>query len=68
MKIGVLLKQTPDTETKIKIKPDASGIDESDIKWVISTYDEYAVEEALRLKEAAGGGEVVVDGRNQKGR
>ena len=60
MKIGVLLKQTPDTETKIKIKPDASGIDESDIKWVISTYDEYAVEEALRLKEAAGGGEVVI--------
>lgn len=60
MKIGVLLKQTPDTETKIKIKPDASGIDESDIKWVISTYDEYAVEEALRLKDAAGGGEVVI--------
>ena len=60
MKIAVLLKQTPDTETKIKIKPDASGIEESDIKWVINPYDEYAVEEALRLKEAAGGGEVVV--------
>ncbi|MBI4223853.1 MAG: electron transfer flavoprotein subunit beta/FixA family protein [Deltaproteobacteria bacterium] len=60
MKIGVLLKQTPDTETKIKIKPDASGIDEADIKWVINPYDEYAVEEALRLKEAAGGGEVVI--------
>lgn len=60
MKIGVLLKQTPDTETKIKIKPDASGIDESDIKWIINPYDEYAVEEALRLKELAGGGEVVI--------
>lgn len=60
MKIGVLLKQTPDTETKIKIKPDASGIDEGDIKWVINPYDEYAVEEALRLKDAAGGGEVVI--------
>lgn len=60
MKIGVLLKQTPDTETKVKIKPDGSGIDESDIKWVINPYDEYAVEAALRLKEAAGGGEVVV--------
>lgn len=60
MKIGVLLKQTPDTETKIKIKPDALGIDESDIKWVINPYDEYAVEEGLRLKEAAGGGEVVI--------
>lgn len=60
MKIGVLLKQTPDTETKIKIKPDAAGIEEADIKWVINPYDEYAVEEALRLKDAAGGGEVVV--------
>ncbi|OGQ47485.1 MAG: hypothetical protein A3H42_05905 [Deltaproteobacteria bacterium RIFCSPLOWO2_02_FULL_46_8] len=60
MKIGVLLKQTPDTETKIKIKSDASGIDESDIKWVINPFDEYAVEEALRLKEASGGGEVVI--------
>lgn len=60
MKIGVLLKQAPDTETKIKIKPDASGIEESEIKWVINPYDEYAVEEALRLKEKAGGGEVVL--------
>ena len=60
MKIGVLLKQVPDTETKIKVKPDASGIEESDIKWVINPYDEYAVEEALRLKEKLGAGEVVV--------
>lgn len=60
MKIGVLLKQTPDTETKIKIRGDASGIEESDIKWVINPYDEYGVEEALRLKEASGGGEVVL--------
>lgn len=60
MKIGVLLKQTPDTETKIKIKPDASGVEESDIKWVINPYDEYAVEEALRLKEKASAGEVVL--------
>lgn len=60
MKIGVLLKQTPDTETKVKIKSDASGVEESDIKWVINPYDEYAVEEALRLKEAAGGEVVIV--------
>ncbi|OGQ06213.1 MAG: hypothetical protein A3F82_09035 [Deltaproteobacteria bacterium RIFCSPLOWO2_12_FULL_44_12] len=60
MKIAVLLKQTPDTETKIKIKSDASGVDETDIKWIINTYDEYAVEEALRLKEAVGTGEVVI--------
>ncbi|MFH0799896.1 MAG: electron transfer flavoprotein subunit beta/FixA family protein [Pseudomonadota bacterium] len=60
MKIGVLLKQVPDTETRIKIKPDGSGIDEGGIKWVINPYDEYAVEEALRLKEKKGGEVVIV--------
>ncbi|MBI4126649.1 MAG: electron transfer flavoprotein subunit beta/FixA family protein [Deltaproteobacteria bacterium] len=58
MKIGVLLKQVPDTATKVKIVNDA--IDESEVKWVINPYDEYAVEAALRLKEKAGGGEVVI--------
>lgn len=60
MKIGVLLKQVPDTETIIKINSDASGIDEAGVKWVINPYDEYAVEEALRCKEKVGSGEVVV--------
>lgn len=60
MKIGVLLKQVPDTETKIKLKSDGSGIEEGEIKWVINPYDEYAVEEALKLKEKAGGEVVVV--------
>jgi electron transfer flavoprotein beta subunit len=50
MKIGVLLKQVPDTETKIRLKSDGSGIEEGEIKWVINPYDEYAVEEALKLK------------------
>lgn len=60
MKIGVLLKQVPDTETKIKIRADGKGIDESDIKWIMNPYDEYAVEEALRLKEKSGGEVVIV--------
>ncbi len=60
MKIAVLLKQVPDTETKIRIKADASGIEADGIKYIISPYDEYAVEEALKTKEKAGGGEVVV--------
>ncbi|MBI2345996.1 MAG: electron transfer flavoprotein subunit beta/FixA family protein [Deltaproteobacteria bacterium] len=60
MKIGVLLKQVPDTETRIKLKPDGSGIDESDIKWVVNPYDEFAVEEALQLKEKRGGEVVIV--------
>lgn len=60
MKIGVLLKQVPDTEARIRVKPDGSGIDEGEIKWVINPYDEYAVEEALRLKESRGGEVVIV--------
>lgn len=60
MKIGVLLKQVPDTETKIRLKADGSGIEEDGVKWVINPYDEYAVEEALKLKEKAAGSEVVV--------
>lgn len=55
MRIFVCIKQVPDTETKIKIKPDGSGIDEAGVKWIINPYDEYAVEEALKLKEANGG-------------
>lgn len=55
MKIGVLIKQVPDTETRIRLASDAKAIDESSVKWVVNPYDEYAVEEALRLKEKAGG-------------
>ncbi len=51
MKIFVCLKQVPDTETKIKILPDQSGIDPAGIKWVLNPYDEYAVEEAIRFRE-----------------
>lgn len=60
MKIGVLIKQVPDTETKIKIKDDLSGIDETGIKFVVSPYDEFAIEEALKTKEANPGSEVTV--------
>ena len=57
--IVVCIKQVPDTETQIKIAGDGKTIDQSDIKWVMSPYDEFGVEEALKLKEA-NGGEVVV--------
>lgn len=60
MKIAVLVKQVPDTETKIKIKPDASGIEETGIKFVMSPYDEFAVEEAIKIKEKNPGTETVV--------
>lgn len=51
MKIFVCIKQVPDTETKIKILPDQSGIDPTGIKWVMNPYDEFAVEEAIKFKE-----------------
>lgn len=60
MRIVVPVKQVPDTETKIVIKPDGVSIDESSITWILNPYDEYAVEEALRIKEASPQGEVIV--------
>ena len=60
MKIGVFLKQVPDTETKIRITADGDGIETGDIKWIVNPYDEFAVEAGLRLKESAGGEVVVV--------
>ena len=54
MKILVCLKQVPDTETKVKVAADGRSLDPADVKWITSPYDEYALEEALRLKEAKG--------------
>ena len=56
----VCIAYVPDTETKIKIAADGKSIDESDVKWIVSPYDEYALEEALRTKEAKGAGTVTV--------
>lgn len=60
MNIIACVKQVPDTEAQIKVKADGSGIDESQIKWVMNPYDEYGVEEALRLKEKNGGDVTIV--------
>lgn len=60
MNIVACVKQVPDTEAQIRVKPDGSGIDETGIKWVMNAYDEYGVEEALRLKEKHGGDVTIV--------
>jgi electron transfer flavoprotein beta subunit len=60
MKIAVLVKQVPDTETKIQLTADKTGIDQGAIKWVVNPYDEIAIEAALQLKEKTGGEIVVV--------
>jgi electron transfer flavoprotein beta subunit len=60
MHIYVCTRQVPSTETKIKLRPDSSGIESSDIKWVLSPYDEFALEEAIALKEKNPGSSVSV--------
>ena len=60
MKMIVCVKQVPDTETRIRIAPDGQGILESDVNWIVSPYDEFALEEALRVREAKAGEVVLV--------
>lgn len=55
MEIVVLLKQVPATESIIAVAGDGKSIKTDDLKWVISPYDEFAVEEALQIREAQGG-------------
>jgi electron transfer flavoprotein beta subunit len=56
----VAVAYVPDTETRIKIGADGKSIDESEVKWIVSPYDEYGLEEALRIKDAKGAGTVRV--------
>lgn len=59
MKIVVCIKRVPDTEARIRIGGGGTTIDPSGIKFVISPYDEFALETALRLKDAHGATEVL---------
>lgn len=60
MKIFVCVKQVPDTETKMKLSADSKNIDTSSIKWILNPYDEFAVEEALKLRDQMAGSQVFV--------
>lgn len=66
MEIVVLLKQVPATESLIGIADDGVSIKRDDIKWVINPYDEFAVEEALRIKEAHGGSVSILSAGSEK--
>jgi electron transfer flavoprotein beta subunit len=59
MKIIVCVKEVPDTETKIKLNQSGDGIATDGINWIVSPYDEFAIEEALQLEQKHGG-EVVI--------
>jgi electron transfer flavoprotein beta subunit len=61
MKIVVLVRQTPDTEAQITANSSGNGIDESSIKWILNPFDEFAVEEAVQIKENTGA-EVIILG------
>lgn len=55
MRILVFVKRVPDTESRIRLDAAGKAVSEDGLNFIISPYDEYAVEEALRLKAALGG-------------
>ena len=59
MKILVPVKRVVDFNVKIRVKPDGSGVDLANIKMSMNPFDEIAVEEAIRLKEAGKAAEIV---------
>ena len=60
MKIAVLVKRVPDTASVFEIASDGKSVELSNLKYVMSPYDEHAVEEAMKLKEGQGAQVVVV--------
>lgn len=55
MNIMVCVSRVPDTATKIIIGSDGKSIDKQGVKYIINPYDEFAIEEGLRLREKNGG-------------
>jgi electron transfer flavoprotein beta subunit len=51
MKVVVCVNHVPDTETKIKVGADGVSIDRAGVNFMLSPYDEFAVEEALRMRD-----------------
>jgi electron transfer flavoprotein beta subunit len=60
MKILVAVKRVVDYNVKIRVKSDQSGVDTANVKMSMNPFDEIAVEEAIRLKEAGVASEIVV--------
>jgi len=56
----VCIKQVADTETRVKVAADGKVLDPAGVTWILNPYDEFALEQALRIKESQGSGEVVV--------
>jgi electron transfer flavoprotein beta subunit len=60
MKILVPVKRVIDYNVKIRVKPDGSGVETANVKMSMNPFDEIAVEESVRLKEAGTASEVIV--------
>ncbi|MFQ5779904.1 MAG: electron transfer flavoprotein subunit beta/FixA family protein [Nitrospiria bacterium] len=60
MNIAVCIKQVPATESKIRPSSDRKGIDRTGLSYVVNPYDEFGVEEALRIRERLEKGSVTV--------
>jgi electron transfer flavoprotein beta subunit len=58
LKLVVCIKSVPDTASSIRIKPDSPSVDGEGLTFVMNPYDEYAVEEALRIKEKQASAEI----------
>ncbi|HET7710641.1 MAG TPA: electron transfer flavoprotein subunit beta/FixA family protein [Thermoanaerobaculia bacterium] len=56
----VCISHVPDTEARIKIAADGRHVDEAGLKFIVSPYDEFALEEAIRTREAKGGDVTVI--------
>ena len=60
MKVLVPVKRVVDFNVKVRVRPDGSGVDLANVKMAMNPFDEIAVEEALRLREAGKASEIVV--------
>ena len=60
MKIAVCVSHVPDTATRVKVGSDQKSIDPNGVTYILNPYDEYAIEEALKLKEKNGGSPEVI--------
>src|SRR3979411_202336 len=60
MKILVAVKRVVDFNVKVRVRADGSGVETANVKMSMNPFDEIAVEEAIRLKEAGTATEIVV--------
>jgi len=60
MKILVCIKQVPDMESRFKVAANGTWFEESDLAWRMNEYDEFAVEQAVQLKEQVGDADLTV--------